>query len=395
MYKKRRKLLLEMLCEMYPDIDKGVVVLFAGFEDARYQFQQEASFYYFTGITEPGAVFCLHWNGTETLFLPEYGRKREQWVTQGDLASEEFSVEPLGKPCTSYFMKPFFYEDEYKNIIKKLQAYLGTQGLLFTLLDQSNDSYFFPIHRFEKLFSHMNLIAEQICDISPMVAALRRKKDEHELLLLSRAIEITKKAHHAADSIIKSGVYEYEIQAEIERIFTLHEAQIAFPSIVASGKNSTVLHYMARDQRLVDGDLVVVDIGAQVGHYCADMTRTYPVSGSCTPRQQEVYDVVLELQEYVASRAKPGLFLHNATVLEGSLHHLAEQFLDERGLKRYFVHGIGHFLGLDVHDVGDTAVPLGVGDVFTIEPGVYIPEENIGVRIEDDFVITVDGCKKL
>ncbi|MBU1007495.1 aminopeptidase P N-terminal domain-containing protein [Candidatus Dependentiae bacterium] len=395
MYKKRRALLLDMLHEMYPEVERGVVVFFAGFEDSRYIFRQESSFYYFTGINEPGAVTCLYWDGREELFLPKYSRAREQWATTASLGGHSFDMKSLGKPCQSYYMKPFFYEDEYENVIKDLKDYLGKQGLLLTLLDQSNDSYFFPIHRFENLFSCMSLIAEQVADISPMVASLRRKKDDHELELLSQAIEVTKKAHLAVAQTIKPDMYEYELQAEIERVFTKQHAQIAFPSIVAAGKNSTVLHYMDRDKKLQKGDLVVVDIGAQVGLYCADMTRTYPVSGLFTDRQQKVYDIVLELQTYIASRAKPGSFLQNSAVPERSLHHMAEQFLEERGLKQYFVHGIGHFLGLDVHDVGDLGIPLGVGDVITIEPGLYFPKENIGVRIEDVFVITHEGCKKL
>jgi len=151
------------------------------------------------------------------------------------------------------------------------------------------------------------------------------------------------------------------------------------------------LHYTVNDDEMKDGDLVVVDIGAEYDYYCADLTRTYPVSGTFTKRQRELYNIVLETQKYIASIAKPGYWLKNNNELDKSLHHLAVKYLAERGYDQYFTHGIGHYLGLDVHDVGDYSTPLQEGDVITIEPGVYIPEEQIGIRIEDDYWIVDDG----
>ena len=137
--------------------------------------------------------------------------------------------------------------------------------------------------------------------------------------------------------------------------------------------------------------MVLVDIGAQMGHYCADISRTYPVSGRFSARQRELYNIVLETQEYVAEQARPGMWLFNAENKAKSLHHLAEKFLESKGLEKYFPHGIGHFLGLDVHDVGDRQRPLQEGDLFTIEPGLYIPKEGIGIRIEDNYWMVKDG----
>ena len=168
-------------------------------------------------------------------------------------------------------------------------------------------------------------------------------------------------------------------------------ARVAFPSIVASGKNGTILHYTDNSGTMRDGDLVVVDIGAEYRYYCADLTRTYPVSGTFTDRQRELYNLVLETQEYIASIAKPGMFLKNEDHPEQSLHHCAQQYLKERGYDQYFSHGIGHFLGLDVHDVGNVKEPLREHDVFTMEPGIYIPEEGIGIRIEDNYLMVKKG----
>ncbi|MCK4517260.1 aminopeptidase P family protein [Candidatus Babeliales bacterium] len=411
MYKKRRKKLLKALHEKHPELSRGVVLLFADFENDKNLFIQESSFYYLTGVNEPGAVFCLYWDGREELFVPEFGKKREQWIasslqvdpSQAGLSQVGLSVtvKKLGKPCASYSMKPFFHEAEYENLIQTLRDYstntrVGNTGFMFSLLDKTNDHYFFPIYRFKKISSELSCDPGRIVDISPIVHAMRRQKDAHEVSIMQRAIDITCDAHRTAAKIIRAGLYEYEVQAQIEAVFTSQKAQgIAFPSIVATGKNTTVLHYMVRDQKLCEGDLVVVDIGAQVGGYCADLTRTYPVSGEFTKRQCEVYELVLEVQNYVASLAKPGMFLVNQEKPEHSLHHLAVELLRERGYDNYFVHGIGHFLGLDVHDVGEMTIPLAVGDVFTIEPGIYIPQENIGIRIEDDFLITRDGCRCL
>jgi Xaa-Pro aminopeptidase len=172
---------------------------------------------------------------------------------------------------------------------------------------------------------------------------------------------------------------------------TAAHARPAFPSIVASGKNGTVLHYNENKGALKDGELVVIDIGAELENYCADLTRTYPVSGSFTKRQKELYTLVLETQTYVAEQAKPGIWLKNPDKPDQSLHHLAYKFLEKRGYAKYFPHGIGHYLGLDVHDVGSYSEPLHEGDVITIEPGIYIPEESIGIRIEDNYWITKNG----
>jgi Xaa-Pro aminopeptidase len=390
-YKNRRKKLLEKLHELHPEVDGGVVLLFAGLEQDGNPFLQESSFYYLTGINEPGVVFALYSDGRETLYSPNYGRARDQWVTSCVGEQEDVEQKLLGEKCEGYWLKPYFREKEYSNLISDLKQ----DYLVFGLLDKSNENYFTQIYRLENLTS-------RAIDISPIVAQMRRKKDERELKLIEQAIAVTYRAHDRVAEIIKPGMYEYEIQAEIEKVFTCNQASVAFPSIVASGKNTTVLHYISRDQKLEDNDMLVVDIGARVGHYCADITRTYPVSGKFSLRQKEIYDIVRDLQVYVSSLAKPGVFLINKEAPENSLHHLACEFLKKLGYDKYFVHGIGHFLGLDVHDVGGSKIapagglnPLGEGDVITIEPGIYLPDENIGVRIEDDFLITPDGCKKL
>jgi len=332
--------------------------------------------------------------------VPNYEGRREKWVGGMSPIPDSVPTKLLGEPCRGYSISPFYEEKEYRTLLDDLARLLGSQGSLFTLLDEANANYFFPIYRAHNIardLSERGILGKErqwprLIDISVDVAALRREKDATELSLITQAIEITCKAQRTVAQYLAPGQYEYELQAEVERVYTRNRATIAFPSIVATGKNSTILHYMVRDQKLADGDLLVLDIGAEYNYYCADITRTYPVSGKFSARQREVYDIVLATQAHVADVARPGMFLNNAKTPESSLHHIAVSFLQKEGMERYFVHGIGHFLGLDVHDVGDIMIPLKVGDVFTIEPGLYIPEENIGIRIEDDFVMTDRGA---
>lgn len=165
-----------------------------------------------------------------------------------------------------------------------------------------------------------------------------------------------------------------------------------FPIIVGSGSNSTVLHYTENNNVLEKDDVVVVDIGARYEHYCGDITRTYPVSGKFTKRQKEIYNLVLAVQRYIEGIAKPGMWLSNKEHEDASLHHLAKKFLHEHGgYDSYFVHSLGHYLGLDAHDAGDYTQPLQSGDVITLEPGIYLKEEALGIRIEDNYWIVEDG----
>lgn len=395
-YKNRRDILLQKLHKKYSNLNKGVVILFAGFEDAKNIFKQESSFYYLTGINEPGVVLCLYSDGKSVLYVPRYGQKREQWVKTNlnpDPVNDE--IKYLGQECRGYSIVPFFLKVEYEVLIKDLNNDFNDIDLVFSLLDESSINYFFSIYRFKNLFLHLNTSLEKIKDISSIVHEMRKQKDKYEVELTRKAGEITCNTHSIVAKSIKSNLYEYEIQAKIESEFIKQKGGSAFPAIIASGKNSVILHYTNRDEKLREGDLVVIDIGAEYGRYNADVSRTYPVSGKFDLRQRKVYEIVLATQAYIASLAKPGMFLNNPNEQEKSLHHLAVEFLREKGFDKYFIHGIGHFLGLDVHDVGIVSKPLRPGNLFTIEPGIYISEEGIGVRIEDDYLITVDGCECL
>ena len=371
--------------------ETGMIILFAGFENERTRFRQESSFYYYTGITEPGCVLAISLEGKTTLWAPHTITKRAQWV-EADIPltqenAQKFGLNEitfLGSKSLGYQFHHFFYQEEYEHFIAFLQELTTKNVPLFTLNPDDASSYAeqrLILQRMHKFVpDHFSFH-----DISSLVHGARRRKDMHEIELTYKAIDITGLAQEAAAKAIKPGVNEAEVQASLEYMMTGSHARIAFPSIVASGKNGTILHYTSNSAQLQEGDLVVVDIGAEYNYYCADITRTYPVSGKFSARQRELYNLVLETQQYVADLAKPGYWLSNQEHPDKSLHHLARKFLDTRGYGRYFIHGIGHFLGLDVHDVGNYKEPLQEGDVFTIEPGIYIPEEKIGIRIEDNY----------
>src|SRR6202041_1525968 len=204
----------------------------------------------------------------------------------------------------------------------------------------------------------------------------------------------------AAMHDMRPGLYEYQIAARMKDVHDWGGCEReAYAPIVGTGLNSTVLHYSALDDRIMDGDVVVMDVGGEYGGYAADITRTVPANGKFTPRQREIYDIVLGAQNAAVAAVKPGAVLYGS---KGSLQAIATDYINTHGhdseghtLGRYYPHGVSHHLGLDVHDPGDRNRPLEAGMVVTVEPGIYIPQENLGVRIEDDVLVTQDGFRLL
>ncbi len=406
LFKTRREQIIDFLKKANSSLDNGAVIIFSDFEDERFVFRQESSFYYLTGVNEPGAVLVFFLDGRQYLYLPNYGGIRGRW-TSSDIKIDNNveglakklgfdEIKYLGASVNSFSFNSIFSKEKYFNFLFDVENFLNNHENreVFTFLDlENNQRYFTQINMYKNLMDFYPDIANITRDIAPLVHHMRRFKSEVEIDSIYKAVQITNIAHDAAAKVIAPGRIEHEVQAIVESVFTQTGAlRPAFPSIIATGKNTTVLHYTKRDQELKPGDLVVVDIGAEYGYYAADITRTYPVTGEFTERQREVYNIVLAAQNYVESIAKPGMFLNNKNEPEKSLNHLAIKFLEDYNVSKYFAHGIGHFLGLDVHDVGDNTYPLAPGDIFTIEPGLYIPDENLGIRIEDDFLMVEDGA---
>ncbi|HEU4436426.1 MAG TPA: M24B family metallopeptidase, partial [candidate division Zixibacteria bacterium] len=211
-----------------------------------------------------------------------------------------------------------------------------------------------------------------------------------ELTVMQRAIDITGEGFKKAALAVKSGMTERDVQDIIENEFKVRGARrLAFPSIVATGKNTTTLHYTRNDAIVKEGDLFLMDIGAEFDHYAADVSRTIPVSGKFSPAQRKIYEIVLKAQNAAMAKVKPGAYVRE------DVHAEAKRVIEEAGYGEYFIHNTSHFIGLDVHDVGDYGSPLKAGMVISVEPGIYFPEQGIGVRIEDDVLVTKNGFKLL
>lgn len=398
MHAARRDDLLAFVKKNHPQIKQGVIVLFAGIEQDCMPFRQDSSFYYFTGIQEPAMAIVIALNGKTTFYMPEFVGNREQWLESAGISNEHAEqlgcdlVTPLGDPCAGYQVYPFAKKETYRHLLADLERNYNEGGKLFVLSPDNEHAHVQQRTILNTFSQWMPELTKSFVDISDIVAQMRRVKDAHEIDSLLNAILVTKQAQEAAIATIAEGdVMEADVKAAIEHTYIALLARAAFPSIVASGVNGTILHYMGSRRHIRSGDLVVIDIGAEVMGYCADITRTYPASGTFSKRQRELYTIVLETQQYIAGLAKPGMWLSNAQYPQQSLNHLAKAYLKNKGYDQYFPHGVGHFLGLDVHDVGDYLQPLTPGDVITIEPGVYIPEEGIGIRIEDNYLITEKG----
>jgi len=373
----------------------GVIVLVGRGDDRGYgdvgTFSQEKNFFYFTGVETPNAVLMLlPEEQKEILFIPERNLAVEQWtgpkLGPGDDATEysgiqdirptdggEIVIDHRRRPVPSWYEVLVSYLQEGKRLHIILE---GTSSYEHSLVSDLRD----------------NVPSMKVNDLYSELVDMRRNKSKEELRLLQQAVDITLDAHRNLARIIAPGVYEYEVQAKAEYTFRKSGAEgIAFPPIVGSGFFSTVLHYDQNIRQMQDGDVVVIDIGAKYGFYCADITRTYPVNGTFTDRQREIYDIVLGAQEAVMEELRPGLSIFDLRKI--AYNYINSHGRDKHGepLGQYFIHGISHFVGLEVHDVGSEHSPLRPGDVITIEPGIYIPEEEIGVRIEDMYVVTEDG----
>lgn len=219
-----------------------------------------------------------------------------------------------------------------------------------------------------------------------LIPEMRRIKDELEVAQIQKAVDITGKGIVAAMESVEPGMREFQLQSLLEHVYEMEGAQfLGFSTILAAGPNATVLHYGRNDQPISENGLVLIDTGAAWQHYTADVTRTFPVSGRFSPREKELYELVLKAADTAIENVRVGADHYN------DLHLVAKAVLEEAGYAEYFIHGIGHFVGLDVHDAGNYDLPLKVGTVLTIEPGIYIPEEGIGIRIEDVVLVTKDG----
>ena len=397
-YRARRAKLLS-------EIKDGVVVILGNVEEdngVEMRYRQNNWFAYLTGVRTPDAAVMLvpqglpSLNGArEIIFIPPRDLNAERWtgvqLAPGPETAKVFGAEQV------------LSNNDFWSKLKEaaaLPAFKNAQGAsamkLYTLAPRGARNGFMREYGFTQQ-AQKELPGVEVVSVANAVGQLRRIKSASEISLLQKAIDITGEAQRDIALNLKPGLYEYEVQALLEAAFTRNGSERpGFPSIVGSGLYSTILHYSDNHKRIDAGDLVVCDIGAEYSLYTADITRTFPASGKFTPRQREIYQLVLDTQAAAAAHWKPGM-----TNLD--LHLFAVEYLRksplrakdtdgrEYGMDRFFIHGLGHALGMDVHDVADGPHKLEPGEVFTIEPGIYIQTEKLGVRIEDDYLIMPDN----
>lgn len=383
--------------------------------DVHFGFRQNSDFYYLTGFDEPDSLCVLmpgRDQGEFVLFVRDKDKEREIW--DGYRAGPEGAV-------TDFSADDAFPIDDVDDILPGLME-AKTRVYAHMGVDAGFD------HQLMTWLNHIRSKVRQgavppddFSDIAHLLHDLRLFKSKQEIAIMAEAGAISAAAHTRAMKACKPGMWEYQLQAEIE-----HECMMAgsprpaYTAIVGGGKNACILHYVENNSKLKDGDLVLIDAGCELQYYASDITRTFPVNGRFSPEQRAIYDLVLKAQYAAIAAVKPGnswIEPHNVTVrvlteglvelglLKGSI----DELIDSEAFKEFFMHKTGHWLGMDVHDVGDYRVGgewrvLEPGMVLTIEPGIYISPDNqdvaakwrgIGVRIEDDIVVTKTGCQVL
>jgi Xaa-Pro aminopeptidase len=382
----------------------GAVVLFAAVEaegpNNIYGFKQDSNFYYLTGLNEPGAAVLIApemSSGsaphpyTEILFLPGHNYSQEKW-TGPKLGPEN----PEAAKLTGFDRVEVLdkLRDELVRLLPQPRATVFAD--LPALREHSNATA--PLEWLRRANAFPVYIALE--DVKPLLAELRRVKDAGEIALIRKATEASMAGHLAAMRALKPGMTERQIAALVQYEFEKRGCERpAYAPIVGAGLNSTVLHYSDDSALIQAGDVVLIDAAGEYSMYASDITRTLPATGKFTPRQREIYNIVLRAQEAAIRAFRAGQSSMSGDAPD-ALYSVAYNYINTHGkdahgkpLGQYFIHGLGHFVGLSVHDVGGTTVPLDRGMVFTLEPGIYIPEEKLGVRIEDMFY--VDGNGKL
>ena len=386
--------------------------------DVEYTYRQESSFYYLTGFNEPEAVAVFaphHPEHQYILFVQPKDPERETWT---------------GYRCGVEAAKEIYGADEaypIEELNQKLPQYLVDADRIFYHLGNDESFNNIVISLWQKLmrgYQRRGKAPLAIEDTRPLTFPMRLVKSPGEIAMMRRATKISAMAHNRAREFAEPGVYEYQVQAEIEHIFRKEGGiGIAYPSIVASGENACILHYIENDRQIQENELLLIDAGCSYGYYNGDITRTFPVSGKFTPEQKALYEIVLEAQLQAIAEVKPGKpynDFHDIAVCAivqglldlGLLQGNLEEIIEEEKYKPFYMHRTGHWLGLDVHDVGiyksdrDTWQNLQPGHILTVEPGIYIspfikpapgqPEipdnwKGIGIRIEDDLLVTEEG----
>lgn len=391
-YEARRNQIKEQMEE------ESLLILYSGAPchrsaDAYYEFDANRHFFYFTGLRRENMILFMRKAGSNsrvTLYIEKADPTAERWT--GKMVTVEEAKQISGIEDVR-FVNRFDAEINYLlNITDVSCCYFDCFR---------NGSTDLPDYNLSKAREFAaNYPGVPVRNLWAMAARMRMMKDAEEVALISKAIDITNQGLQRVLKNLKPGTREYQAQADYEYVVHYLGAEgPSFPTIAGSGKNGCMLHYETNREICQDGSLLLLDLGTRWEGYCSDITRTYPVNGKFTDRQRQVYEIVLRANKEVAAQAKPGMTTRELNDIckrvlsEGCMElGLIEK---EEDIGRYYMHGVSHHLGIDVHDVTVEGVKLAPGSVITDEPGLYIDEWEIGIRIEDDLLITEDGCQVL
>jgi Xaa-Pro aminopeptidase len=372
--------------------------------DGSLKFKQNSDLFYLSGIDQEESILVIYPDAKdgihkEVLFLKETNEHIAVWEGHKLTKAEALKVSGIEK---------VYWLNEFKTVLRSLMAeaehvYLNTNEHVRAVVEtETREARFvkwcmaeYPLHEYERS--------------APLMHNLRAIKQDTEIELIQQACNITEKGLRRLLGFVKPGVWEYEIEAELIHEFTRHRSNgFAYTPIIASGANSCVLHYIDNSLQCKDGDILLLDVAAEYANYNSDLTRTIPVNGKYTPRQKEVYNAVLRVMKAATKMLVPGTLMADYQKTVGQLMEeeliklnllsaddVKKQNPDAPLYKTYFMHGTSHYLGLDVHDVGNRYRKFEAGMVYTCEPGIYIREENLGVRIENNILITDNGPKDL
>lgn len=368
--------------------------------DSTMPFQQHRDILYLSGVDQEESILVLFPDAStkshrEILFLKETSELIAIW--EGEKLTKDAAFETSG-------IKTVYWLSQFENIFNQLMS--EATGIYFNTNEhlRANTQVQTREDRFIEQTKH-KYPAHQVFKSAPILHAIRSVKEQTEIDLIQKACDITKKGVERVLSYLKPGIWEYELEAEIVHEFIRNRSRgFAYTPIIASGKNACVLHYIENNKQCKEGDVVLMDFGAEYANYASDLTRCFPVSGRFTKRQKEVYNAVLHVKKEAEKMLVPGTLIPEyhkevGKIMESQLKaiklidntDIKNQNPENPAYKKYFMHGTSHFLGLDTHDYGLYHEKIKAGMVFTCEPGIYIPKEQLGIRLEDDLVVQSKG----
>lgn len=368
--------------------------------DSTFPFQQHRDILFLSGVDQEESILVIAPNASlpehrEILFLRETNEHIAIW--EGEKLTKDAAFEVSG-------IRTVYWLQDFERIFKQLMSeadsiYLNTNEHLRadTTVQTREDRFIEKVKQ--------DYPAHQVRRSAPIMHALRSIKNTIEIDLMQKACDITKAGIERVISFIKPDVWEYEIEAELIHEFVRRRSRgFAYTPIIASGHNACVLHYIENNSQCKDGEVILMDVGAEYANYASDLTRCFPVNGRFTQRQKDVYNAVLHVKNEAQKLLKPGITLPQYHVEVGKIMEaelIKLKLIDQTDIKnqdpkwpaykKYFMHGTSHYIGLDTHDVGPWNEPIKAGMVFTCEPGIYIPNENLGIRLEDDLVVRENG----